>query len=140
MSTDQHIELETTPVEVPLAGELGTQSRSVWPVIGRSLLPLAVMIVIGTVVVGLVLLVRLLVDPVRYFLLQQGLFVGIMISGLALVIITYIITTRRTLKRIAVWRERGQTAKVMAATVTLLVVAFVLVFPLLLALLLCVGV
>ncbi|MGZ6376910.1 MAG: hypothetical protein ACXWPI_19590 [Ktedonobacterales bacterium] len=140
MTADQHMELETTLVEAPLSGALGADSSRVWPVIGRGLLPLALMVVIGAVVVGLVLLVRLLVDPVRDFLLQEGLFAGIMISGLALVIITYIITTRRTLKRIHVWRERGQTAKVMAATVTLLVVAFVLVFPLLLALLLRVGV
>ena len=140
MSADQRMELETTPVEVPLSGALGTDSSSIWPVIGLGLLPLALMVVIGAGGVGLVLLVRLLVDPVRYFLLQEGLFASIMSSGLALVIITYIITTRRTLKRITVWRERGQTAKVMAATVTLLVVAFVLVLPLLLALLLRVGV
>jgi hypothetical protein len=37
-------------------------------------------------------------------------------------------------------RERGQAAKVMATTVILMVVAFVLVFPLLLTLLLQVGV
>lgn len=140
MSADQRMELETSPVEVPLSGALGAESSNVWPVIGRGLLPLALMVVIGAIVVGLVLLVRLLVDPVRYFLLQDGLFVGIMISGLALVIITYIITTKRTLKRITVWRERGQTAKVIAAIVTLLLVAFILVLPLLLALLLRVGV
>jgi hypothetical protein len=140
MSADQRMELETSPVEVPLSGALGAESSNVWPGIGRGLLPLALMVVIGAIVVGLVLLVRLLVDPVRYFLLQDGLFVGIMISGLALVIITYIITTKRTLKRITVWRERGQTAKVIAAIVTLLLVAFILVLPLLLALLLRVGV
>jgi hypothetical protein len=134
------MELETTPVKAALSGVPGTESSSVWPVIGRGLLPLALMVVISTVVVGLILLVRLLVDPVRYFLLQDALFAGIMISGLALLIITSIITTRRTLKRIAVWRERRQTAQVMAATATLLVVALVLVLPLLLALLLRVGV
>ncbi len=139
MSADQRVELETEQVKVPFSGELGTDS-SVWPVIGLGLLPLALMVVIGAVMVGLVLLVRLLVDPVRYFLLQDALLAAIMISGLALVIVTSIITTRRTLKRIAVWRERGQTAKVMAATVMLLVVAFVLALPLLLALLLRVGV
>jgi hypothetical protein len=126
-------------VEAPLSGALGTES-SVWPVIGQSLLPLTVMVVIGAVVVSLILLIRLLVDPARYFLLQEGLFAGIMISGLALVIISYIITTRRILKRIKVWRERGQTGQVMAATVTLMGVGLVLVFPLLLALLLRVGV
>jgi hypothetical protein len=136
MSADQ----QTTSVKVPLSRALGADSSSVWLVIAWGLLPLVLMVVIGAVVVGLVMLVRLLVDPVRYFLLQDGLFAGIMISGLALVIITYIITTRRTLKRIAVWRERGQTAQVMAASVILLVVAFILVLPLLLALLLRVGV
>lgn len=140
MSADQSMELETAQVEAPLSSALGADSSSVWPVIGRGLLPLAVMVVTGAVVADLVMLIRLLVDPVRYFLIQEGLFAGIMISGLALVIITYIITTRRILKRINVWRERGQTAKVMAATVTLIVVAFVLVLPLLLALLLWVGV
>ncbi len=88
MSADQHMELETTPVKVPLSSALGTESSSVWSVIRRGLLPLVVMVVIGAVVVGLVLLVRLLVDPVRDFLLQEGLFAGIMIGGLALVIVT----------------------------------------------------
>jgi len=135
MNTNQCIE---KPVQIETAQ--WSSKSSLLPAIGRGLLPMSMIVAIGVVVVALVLLVRLLVDSERYFLLQQALFAIILIGGIACMIFAFIVTTRRTLKCIETWRERGEMTKVVVASVTLTLVGFVLACPILLTLLFGVGI
>jgi|SRR5579883_1882926 hypothetical protein len=135
MNAEQRID-KPVKIETPQ----WSMKNSFVPAIGRGLLPLIVTIAIGAFAIVLIMLVRLLVDPVKYFLLQQALFAVIMIGALACIIIAFIVTTRRILKCIKMWREGSETAKVKAATMTMLLVGFVLIVPILLTLLLGAGV
>jgi hypothetical protein len=82
---------------------------------------------------ALVALIRLLMDPAS-FLLQQQLFLIVMITGLAIAIIAYTITITRALRRIETWRRNGQTTKATAGLVVITLVAIVMVLPVILTL------
>lgn len=82
---------------------------------------------------ALVLLIRRLIDPAS-FLLQQQLFLLIMLTGLTAAIIAYTVTIARALKRIETWRRNGQTTKATAGLVVVIIIACVMVLPVILAL------
>jgi hypothetical protein len=107
--------------------------RDVWHVISPVLTLLVLLAVIGVVVMALVLLIRRLIDPAS-FLLQQQLFLIVMLAGLTAAIITYTVTIARALKRIETWRRNGQTTKATAGLVVVIIIACVMVLPVTLAL------
>ena len=105
----------------------------IWDVIFIILLgltPLILLAVIGVAVVVLIMLFRFLVDPVRFFLVQQLSFAIVMIAGMAIAVSAYILTIRHALRQIRRWRQSGQTTKVVAGLVVFTLVAIiVLTFP-----------
>jgi hypothetical protein len=108
-------------------------TSGIWDVIFiivLGLTPLILLAVIGFAVVVLITLIRFLVDPVRFFLVQQLSFAIVMIAGMAIAVIAYILTIRHTLRQIRRWRQSGQTTKVVAGLVVFTLVAIiVLAFP-----------
>lgn len=120
------------------AGSLVTYMKrgarsDVWHIILLGLAPLALLAAIVIVVVALVALIRLLVDPAS-FLLQQQLFLIVMITGLAVAISAYTITITRALRRIEMWRRDGNTTKATAGLVVVTIVAIVIILPVILTL------
>lgn len=120
------------------AGSLVTYMKrgarsDVWHLILLGLAPLALLAAIVIVVVALVALIRLLVDPAS-FLLQQQLFLIVMITGLAVAISAYTITITRALRRIEMWRRDGNTTKATAGLVVVTIVAIVIILPVILTL------
>jgi hypothetical protein len=107
--------------------------RDAWHVISPVLTLLVLLAVIGVTVMALVLLIRRLIDPAS-FLLQQQLFLLIMLTGLTAAIIAYTVTIARALKRIETWRRTGQTTKATAGLVVVIIIACVMVIPVILAL------
>lgn len=89
------------------------------------LTPLALVAMIGAAVVALIMLIQLLVDPVKYFLVQQLSFAIVMIAGMALAVAVYILTIRHALRQIRSWRQSGYTTKVVAGQVMLTLVAII---------------
>ena len=89
--------------------------------------------VTGTVVLGLVILVRHLIDPAS-FLLEQRIFIIVMIAGLATAIIAYTKAVIFALKKIGTWRQSGHTAQANAGLITLTIVASLMILPVILAL------
>ena len=82
---------------------------------------------------ALVLLIQRLIDPAS-FLLQQQLFLIVMLAGLTAAIIAYTVTIARTLRRIETWRRTGHTTKATAGLVVVIIIACVMVLPVILAL------
>ncbi len=120
------------------AGSLVTYMKrgarsDVWHIIWLGLAPLALLAAIVIAVVALVALIRLLVDPAS-FLLQQQLFLIVMITGLAVAISAYTIAITRELRRIEMWRRDGHTTKATAGLVVVTIVAIVIILPVILTL------
>lgn len=107
--------------------------KDVWHVIWPALALLAFLAVIGVAVMALVVLIRRLMDPAS-FLLQQELFLIVLITGLTAAIIAYTVIISRALKRIETWRRNGQTTKATAGLVVVIIIACVMVLPVILAL------
>jgi hypothetical protein len=82
----------------------------------------------------LIMLTRMLIDPARFFVVQQLIFAIVMIAGLALATFTYVVTVKHMLRQIETWRQSGHTAKVTAGLVALTIVAIIIILPILLAL------
>jgi hypothetical protein len=125
---------ETSKGETPLpCADPGDRSR-VWHIILQGLTLPALLAVIGVAVIVLIMLTRMLIDPARFFVVQQLIFAIVMIAGLALAIYTFIVTVKHALRRIETWRQSGHTTKVTAGLVALTLVAIIIVLPILLAL------
>jgi hypothetical protein len=107
--------------------------REVWHVISPVLTLLVLLAVIGVAVMALVLLIRRLIDPAS-FLLQQQLFLLVMLGGLTAAIIAYTVTIARALERIETWRRTDHTTKATAGLVVVFIIACVMVLPVILAL------
>jgi len=89
--------------------------------------------VTGAVVLVLVTLVRRLIDPAS-FLLEQRIFIIVMIAGLAIAIIAYTIAVIFALKKIGTLRKSGHIAQANAGLITLTIVASLMILPVILAL------
>ena len=124
---------ETSKVGTPITCADQGDRSDVWFIIVQGLTPLALLAVIGVAVLVLIMLIRFLIDPTR-FLDEELIFAIVMIAGLALAIISYVLTARRALRQIETWRQSGQTSKVMAGLVALALVALITALPVILAL------
>ena len=124
---------ETSKAEMPITCTKWGDRRRLWRIVLLSLAPLAVVAVTGAVVLGLVILVRHLVDPAS-FLLEQIIFTIVMVGGLAIAIIAYIKAVIYVLKKIGTWRQSGHVAQANAGLITLTIVASLMILPVILAL------
>jgi hypothetical protein len=130
---DQNMKPETSKAGTLITCADQGDRSDVWFIILQGLTPLALLAVIGVAVLVLIMLIRFLIDPTR-FLVEELIFAIVMIAGLALAIISYVLTVRRALRHIETWRQSGQTTKVMAGLVALALVALITALPVILAL------
>jgi hypothetical protein len=131
---DQSVKPETSKAETPITCTDQGDRNCVWLIILRGLTPLALLAVIVVAVLVLIMLIRFVIDPVRYFLVQELSFTIVMVTGLVLAIITYILAIRQSLRQIETWRQNGYTTKVIAGLVALALVAIITALPVILAL------
>ncbi|HEX9133706.1 MAG TPA: hypothetical protein VF844_15550 [Ktedonobacteraceae bacterium] len=124
---------ENSKAGTPITSIKQGVGRDVWHVISPVLTLLVLLAAIGVAVMALVVLIRRSTDPAS-FLLQQQLFLIVLITGLTAAIIVYTVTISRALKRIETWRRNGHTTKATAGLVVVIIVASVIVLPLILAL------
>jgi hypothetical protein len=124
---------ETSKAEMPITCTKWGDRRRLWQIIFLSLAPLAMLAVTGAVVLVLVTLVRRLIDPAS-FLLEQRIFIIVMIAGLAIAIIAYTIAVIFALKKIGTLRKSGHIAQANAGLITLTIVASLMILPVILAL------
>lgn len=125
---------ETSKVGTPITSTDQGDNSGVWFILLQGLTPLALLAIIGLAVVALIMLIRNLINPTR-FLVEQLTFAIVMIVGLALAVISYILTVKRMLRQIDTWLHDGHTTKVIVGLVALALVALITAFPVILALL-----
>jgi hypothetical protein len=124
---------ETSKAGMPITCTKWGDTRRVWQIILLSLAPLAILAITGAVILVLVTLVRHLIDPAS-FLLEQRIFIIVMIAGLATAIIAYTIAVIYALKKIGTLRKSGYIAQANAGLITLTIVASLMILPVILAL------
>ena len=125
---------ETSNVGAPITCTDQGDNSGVWFILLQGLTPLALLAIIGLAVPALIMLIRFLINPAS-FLVEQLTFAIVLIAGLALAVISYILTVKRMLRQIDTWLQDGHTTKVIVGLVALALVALITAFPVILALL-----
>jgi hypothetical protein len=106
---------------------------SIWYILFIALAPLYLLLLIGAIVLALVMLDRHFISLTN-FLLQQKIFILIMILGVFSAIIVYAISVRYALKKIGEMRQNGHTRQANVGLLVLALVASIMILPVILAL------
>ena len=101
----------------------------------RGLVPLGLLMVVIVIALVLTALMRQLVASSGFFA-QQQVSVITLIAGLVLALAVYGIAIFLTLRRVAAWQQAGSAAQARAALWALGITAFIVVLPVLLAIVL----
>ena len=72
--------------------------------------------------------------PLTNFVLQQDIFIVILIVGMTAAIIVYSLTVMHALRKIGVWRQNGQIKQANEGLLVLAIVASIMILPMILAL------
>lgn len=116
-----------------LTGTEDEDRSSIWHVLVLTLAPLYLLIIIGAIVHGLIMLDRHSI-LLTNFVLQQAIFIIILIVGMAVAIIVYALSVKRALRNIGMWRQNGQIKQAKEGLLVLAIVASIMIFPMILAL------
>ena len=106
---------------------------SIWHILVLTLAPLYLLIIIGAIVLGLIMLDRHSI-LLTNFVLQQTIFIAILIVGMAAAIIFYALSVKRALRNIGMWRQNGQIKQANEGLLVLAIVASIMILPIILAL------
>ena len=101
----------------------------------RGLVPLGLLVVVVVITLALTALLRQMVASSGFFVQQQAAIITL-IAGLVLALAVYGVTIVLTLRRVATWQQAGSIARARAALWALGVTAFIVVLPVLLAIVL----
>ncbi|HET9918674.1 MAG TPA: hypothetical protein VFQ30_02445 [Ktedonobacteraceae bacterium] len=118
---------------IPRAGDHKNKS-GVATIILRSLMPLALLVVIAVSQLLLFRYIQFLLGPTSFFPLEQFLYGGVMIAGLSLALITSLLSVKRTLRQVEMWQQRHQTTRALAGLTGLMLLALLIISPVILAL------
>jgi len=116
-----------------ITGTKNEDRRSIWYILLLSLAPLYLLAIIGAIVLALVMLDRHFIGLTN-FLLQQKIFILIMILGVISAIIVYAISVMYALRKIGMLRQSGQTKQANAGLIVLAMIACIMILPVILAL------
>jgi hypothetical protein len=126
------------PIQTQIAGPRGFPFLLANDTIGgalRGLVPLGLLIVVIVIVLVLTALMHQLVASSGFFAQQQAAVITLFV-GLVLALAVYGIAIFFTLQRVAMWQQNGSVAQARAALWSLGVTAFIVVLPVLLAIVL----
>jgi hypothetical protein len=126
-------ENKISKTKVPITGRKNGDRSSVWYILLLALAPLYFLIVIGAIVLALIWLDRHFIS-VTNFILQQNIFIGIMIIGMIVAIIVYFLSVNHALRKIGMWRQNSHTKQANAGLLVLALVATIMILPIILAL------
>ncbi|HXX79609.1 MAG TPA: hypothetical protein VEI53_14025 [Ktedonobacteraceae bacterium] len=104
-----------------------------WYIVLLALAPLYLLIIIGVLAFALVMLDRHFI-LVTNFVLQQDIFIAILIIGIACAIIAYSLSVMHALRKIGMWRQNGLRRQATLGQLLLVMVASIMLFPIILAL------
>jgi hypothetical protein len=118
---------------VPMIGRKDGYRGSIWYILLLALAPLYFLIIIGAIVLALIWLDRHFIS-VTNFMLQQNIFIGIMIIGMIVAIMVYSLSVNHALREIGMWRQNSHRKRANAGLLVLALVASIMILPVILAL------
>ena len=116
-----------------ITGTEDEDRSSIWHILVLTLAPLYLLLIIGGIVLGLIMLDRHSI-LLTNFVLQQAIFIVILIVGLTAAIIFYALSVKRALRNIGMWRQNGQINQANEGLLVLAIVASIMILPIILAL------
>jgi hypothetical protein len=126
-------ENQISKTTVPITVTKMEVSRSIWYILLLALAPLYLLVMIGAIILALVMLDRHFIGLTN-FLLQQKIFILIMIFGMAIAIIIFSISVIYALRKIGLLRQNGHTRQANVGLMALAIVASLMILPVILAL------
>ena len=123
------------PVSVPTRGFTSLWENDTLRGAFRGLVPLGLLVVVVVSALALTALMRQLVAGSGFFTQQQASVITLIV-GLGLAIVVYGVAIFFTLRRVAIWQQTGAAAQARAALWALGFTAFIVLLPVLLAIVL----
>jgi len=117
----------------PLPGAENEGSSGILSIVLLSLAPLYLLLIIGVLIFSFVMLDRHFI-LLTHFVLQQGIFIAILIIGMAVAIIAYALSVRHVHRTIHTWRQNGLKRQAAIGQLLLVLVASIMILPIILAL------
>ena len=118
---------------VPVTGTKNEDRISIFSVLLLTLAPLYLLVIIGVIVLALVMLDRHFISLTN-FILQQIIFIAIIIIGMAIAIIAYSLSVIHAHRKIGMWRQDGHKMQANVGLLVLAIVASIMIVPIVLAL------
>ncbi len=115
-----------------LAGSVNEGSRGIWYTVLLTLAPLYLLIIVGALIFALVTLDRHFIF-LSNFVLQQAIFIAILIVGIACAIIAYALSVMYVHRKIGMWRQNGLRRQAAIGQLVLVIVACLMILPIILA-------
>ena len=116
-----------------ITGTEDEDSSSIWHILVLTLAPLYLLIIIGAIVLGLIMLDRHSI-LLTNFVLQQDIFIVILIVGMIVAIIVYSLAVKYALRQFGIWRQNGQIKQANVGLLVLAIVGSIMILPIILAL------
>ena len=120
-------------ITTSITGTEDDDSSSIWHILVLTLAPLYLLIIIGAIVLGLIMLDRHSI-LLTNFVLQQAIFIVILIVAMIVAIIVYSLTVMHALRKIGMWRQNGHIKQANEGLLVLAIVASIMILPIILAL------
>jgi len=120
-------------ITTSITGTEDEDSSSIWHILVLTLAPLYLLIIIGAITLSLIMLDRHAI-LLTNFVLQQAIFIVILIVGMTAAIIFYALSVKRALRNIGMWRQNGQIKQANEGLLVLAIVGSIMILPIILAL------
>jgi uncharacterized membrane protein len=120
---------------VSTQAQSSSPGNSTWRGILIGFIPLALLAVVVAIALAVTALMRQFFAPSGFFVEQQAVLITL-IAGLIIALVLFVIAIVFTLRRVTAWQQIGVTKSANAALWALVITAFVVLLPVLLAIVL----
>ena len=127
--------LQSSNAEVSMRAKSSSSENNTWRGLLIGFVPLALLVVMVVIALAVTALIRQLFDPSGFFVVQQAALITL-IAGLVIALVIFVVAIVLTLRRVAAWQQIGATKSSRAALWSLGITAFIVLLPVLLAIVL----
>ncbi len=117
----------------PITSTEDEDKSSIWYILLLTLAPLYLVVTIGAIVFALIMLDRHFI-ALTNFMLQQYIFIIVLIIGMIGAIIVYSLSVIHALRKIGIWQQNSHTKQANVGLLVLTIVASIMILPVVLAL------
>lgn len=127
--------LQSSNAEVSMRAQSSSSENNTWRGLLIGFVPLALLVVMVVIALAVTALIRQFLDPSGFFVVQQAALITL-IAGLVIALVIFVVAIVLTLQRVAAWQQIGATKSSRAALWSLGITAFIVLLPVLLAIVL----